>query len=290
MIPPREAASGNERMLGRYVLGQLTGAELESLEDRLLADPTLFEEMEAIEAELCDDYAAGQLTAEDRAAFEARLPGQERLQRKVAFARALAAAPPAPGRSGDAPWQWWAIAAALIVVIAGAWWFTRSRTVPDTVNVARTPEPSPSPPAPATTPAPAPTGVLRPTPSVPAVVATLALFGPVIRDPGAAPVLAIPGAPGLARLEVALQDGDVFPGYRMSVTRGAGGDVWNGDGLRAVNTPGGRVLRADIAVDALPEGTYQVSVYGVPAGDASPARLSSYVFRVTRARPPGEMF
>jgi hypothetical protein len=82
----------------------------------------------------------------------------------------------------------------------------------------------------------------------------------------------------------------VFPGYRVSVTRGAGDEVWKGDGLRAVNTPAGRVLRADIAVDALPKGTYQVSVYGLPAGGATPARLSSYVFRVTRARPPGEMF
>ena len=289
-MSPRDARSGDEPIINRYVLGQLRGAELETLEGRLLADHALFEEMEAIEAEICDDYAAGRLAPEDRAGFEMRLVTHDGLRQKVAFARALAAAVPASGRAGDSTWRWWALAAAAIVVIAGAWWFARSGPGPDAVVVSQTPPPTPSPVVPAVTPTPAaPPGVLRPTPSVSTVVATLTLFGPVVRDPGAAPVLAISGGAGVARLEVALQDGDVFPSYRMTVTR-AGGDVWNGDRLPAVTAAGGRLLRADIAVDALPAGTYHVSVYGLPAGGAAPARLSSYSFRVTRDRAPAEMF
>ena len=291
-MSPRDAMSGDERIISRYLLGQLTGAELETLEDRLLADQTLFEDMEAIEAELCDDYAAGRLTPEDRAAFEARLVTHDRLRQKVAFARALKAAAPVSAPAGDASWRWWAIAAAAAFVLAsGTWWFTRGQVDPDSVSVAAPPVPVPSgvPPAPAATATPPPRASVQSPPSAPALVATLTLFGPVVRDPGAAPVLAISGGPGVARVEVALQDGDIFPSYRMTVTRAGGAEVWNGDRVRAVSTTAGRVLRADIAVEALPAGMYQVSVYGLRAGDAA-ARLSSYVFRVTRDRIPDEMF
>ncbi len=207
MIPPRDYVPETERRIIRYVLGQLTGPELDEVEERLLADEAFFEQVEAVEAEVCDDYVAGRLSAADRSAFDARLAGNRDLQRRVAFARALAAS--APQTTRMATW-WWAAAAALVLAAASGLWFSRDRTAPAPA-IASGPAPGAvTPPQITSIPAPA-AGQPRVTPAPPAVLATITLFGPVVRDAADMRVLSIPAGQGLVRVEVALQDGDVFP-------------------------------------------------------------------------------
>jgi hypothetical protein len=112
------------------------------------------------------------------------------------------------------------------------------------------------------------------------VLATITLFGPVVRDAAEMPMLSIPAAQGMVRVEVAVQDGDVFPAYRTDITNRSGTSVFAADRLVPSTSASGRVVATDLPADRLPNGTYQISVYGVRAGDVS--RLSTYSFRVTR--------
>ena len=271
---PQDHVPETERRIVRYVLGQLTSPELEEVEDRLLVDQAFFEQVEAVEADVCDDYVAGRLSAADRAAFDARLSGDAGLQRRVAFARALAAA--APSRTRTAMW-WWAAAAALVVATAGAIWFARDRTA-DVPTLATGPAPGTAAPPIASPPRAA--GQPRVTPAPPNVLATITLFGPVVRDAAEMTVVSIPSGDGLVRVQVALQDGDEFPAYRAQITKQSGAPVFVADRLAPSTTASGRTVVADLSAASLPNGTYQISVYGLRAEEAS--RLVTYPFRVTR--------
>ena len=225
VIPPQDYVPETDRRIIGYVLGQLTGPELDELEEQLLADEAFFEQVAAVEAEICDDYVAGRLSAADRSAFDARLPGNPDLQRRVAFARALAAS--APQTTRMATW-WWAAAAALVLAAASGLWFSRDRTAPAPA-IASGPAPGAvTPPQITSIPAPA-AGQPRVTPAPPAVLATITLFGPVVRDAADLRVLSIPAGQGLVRVEVALQDGDVFPAYRAEIASQSGTSVFAAD-------------------------------------------------------------
>ena len=128
--------------------------------------------------------------------------------------------------------------------------------------------------------APPVTTAAAPKAASPAVLATITLFGPAVRDAADVPVLVIPAGPGLVRLEVAVQDADVFPAYRTEITGQSGASVFAADRLLAVTSASGRTVVADVASDRLPNGTYQISVWGVRSANAS--RLVTYSFRVTR--------
>ena len=276
MIPPTENMTDAERQIYGYVLGRLSGSALEELEDRLIADQTFFEQVEAVETDVCDDYAADRLSPADRAAFSERLHGNDRLQRRVALSRALQTSGTKQGRI--ASWSWWAAAAALVVVTAAAVWFARANEdrAPDVVTVQ---SPVVTPPV-TVTPAPPPAGPAASKPSRPAVLATLTLFGPVVRDPAQIPVMAIPAGDGLVRIEVALQDGDVFPAYRAEVTTQGGAAVWTAARLGEVRSTGGRMVIAELPSARLPAGLYQMNLYS--AGATESTRLASYPFSVTR--------
>ena len=276
VIPPRDYVPETEKRIIRYVLGQLTGPELDEVEDQLLADEVFFEQVEAVEAEVCDDYVAGRLSAEEQSAFDARLHDNPGLQRRVAFARALAAS--APQATRMATW-WWAAVAAVVLAAASGLWFSRDRTAPPPA-IATGPAPGAvTSPQITSTPAPA-AGQPRVTPGPPAVLATITLFGPAVRDAAEMRVLSVPAGQGLVRVEVALQDGDVFPGYRAEITTQSGTPVFAADRLLPSSSASGRTVVTDLAADRLPNGTYQISVYGVRGGVAS--RLVTYPFRVTR--------
>lgn len=72
-----------------YLLRQLPDDQWENIEQRLLTDNEFFEELELAEAELCQEYAAGELSEKDRHSFEQTLLANPELNRKLSFARAL---------------------------------------------------------------------------------------------------------------------------------------------------------------------------------------------------------
>ena len=225
-----------------------------------------------------NDYAAGRLDARDRAAFENRIAGNARLERRLAFARALART-----STASFPWTWIGLAAALVIAVAGAIWFGQAApSVPQQVAV-QPPVITPSIPSvipgATSTPAPEPSGRAG-TINTPAVLATIAFFGPSVRDAGEAKILAIPSGSGVVRIEVAIDDGDVYPSYRIDLLSASGTLILNREGQPASTASTGRIVRLSAPERALPAGGYRVETYGVSNGQTT--RLSTYTFRVTR--------
>lgn len=94
MTPPSE----DEAVLVRYLLGQCSPDERDRVERRYFADDSYFELLEAVEARLNDDYAAGRLPPEEMAAFRSHYLASPRnrrqLQRADMFRRAVDALEP----------------------------------------------------------------------------------------------------------------------------------------------------------------------------------------------------
>jgi hypothetical protein len=76
-------------MMVRYILKDLTEEERTGLEESYFADDTLFETLVAVEDELVDEYARGELTGRRRELFEKNYLTSDDRRERVEFARAL---------------------------------------------------------------------------------------------------------------------------------------------------------------------------------------------------------
>src|SRR5437660_11627061 len=54
----------------KYLLGQLAGADLEQIEQRVLTDDEFYEEVQIMEDELVDEYVNAELSPDERRLFE----------------------------------------------------------------------------------------------------------------------------------------------------------------------------------------------------------------------------
>jgi hypothetical protein len=62
----------DERLMRRYLLGQLVDREQEAVEQRVMTDAEFFRHLSFVEDDLMDEYAAGLLVESERANFETR--------------------------------------------------------------------------------------------------------------------------------------------------------------------------------------------------------------------------
>ena len=79
----------NENDVRRYLLKQLSEAEQQTLELRLLSDEEFAEELEIVEDELIDLYIADELSPDERASFEETFLVHPERQRKLEAGQAL---------------------------------------------------------------------------------------------------------------------------------------------------------------------------------------------------------
>jgi len=77
-----------------YLLGQVAEEEQARLEERLFADDEFYEQLQALKAELADDYAHGELSTHDRETFASRFLTTSQGREQLAFARVMASALP----------------------------------------------------------------------------------------------------------------------------------------------------------------------------------------------------
>src|SRR5262249_42108658 len=76
-------------LMSRYLLGELTEAEQEEIEEAYITDPSFLQELLAMRYELIDGFVQGSLDDSEHKRFEQRLRSSPPLQEKVEFARAL---------------------------------------------------------------------------------------------------------------------------------------------------------------------------------------------------------
>lgn len=79
----------DEGLIRRYLLGQLAEDELQRLEERLMADNEFFNAVLLGEDEMVEEYVQGDLSASDRAGFEASFLSTPEGRQQVAYAKAL---------------------------------------------------------------------------------------------------------------------------------------------------------------------------------------------------------
>ena len=64
------ADATDEKVLRRFLLGELGEEVRESIEERLMTDEAYFEEYELIKEGVIDEYVEGEMTADERKKFE----------------------------------------------------------------------------------------------------------------------------------------------------------------------------------------------------------------------------
>lgn len=121
-----------------YLLGTATAGQERSMEERFLEDDGAFEELEAAETELLDDYTQDALTGEERVSFERLLVASPRLtkrlevardlQRRFEGTRAFSSRTIDPPRDRAVVPRWLLAAAVALVAIGGSWLVLTSRT------------------------------------------------------------------------------------------------------------------------------------------------------------------
>lgn len=85
----RDTFEGDDDLLRRYLLGELSEEETERLEPRLLEDDRLLEQMEAVEGDILAEYAQGELTREQEREVRRRLIATEDGKARLAMVRSL---------------------------------------------------------------------------------------------------------------------------------------------------------------------------------------------------------
>jgi hypothetical protein len=288
----RETDMSDYEELKRYLLGRLPEGLEDRLELRLLLETELFELAEAVEAELLDDCARGELTEMDCQQLTRRLATSAGGQRRLAQARSIAALPSLtssasgsrvlqffrPSRSAS-PWARAALAAGLAGLIVAAWQVERAREPrPETRQAVLRGEPAapaPSPRSPAATTAasaasaPAEVPSARPVPSkplskhphAPLLTASLELAMTTLRGAeGDLPEVRLSPQVRRVELRLDLEEGEGYVSYEASVAREDGGEVWSQRDLAPPKA--GSPVELTLAARGLREGIYVVTLKG----------------------------
>ena len=78
-----------ENRTTRYLLGELSPAEMLQLENDYFRDEELFESVQALEDQLLRDFVRDEMDNDLRRRFEARYRGSPELAKKIEFAQAV---------------------------------------------------------------------------------------------------------------------------------------------------------------------------------------------------------
>ncbi len=279
-----------DERLRRYLLGTLPAREQTLLEDAYLADDELFEQLNAVEAELVDAYVMDGLPPDDRVPFEERYLGSPEQRQRVAFARQLhersgKAQPDREAQSG-----WWArnlmlparrqpllafaVAAAVLAIAVSVGWLLHNRaTLPE--RQARAGRP----------PAVAATSAAKPQEESPqpgpreatAEPIALVLVPGATRAPGEGAVLAVARDAKQVRIRL-VHDGEGYASYRAVLRTPEERDIWRQDGLTP-ERPGTANVLITLPRAVLRPGTYVITLTGTARGGA-PEDVADYVFRI----------
>lgn len=237
-------AMRDEELLRRYLLEPLPEEDLQALERRLLQDEDLSDLAEAIESEILEEYARGELSPGERRRVADYLrsspSGRVRLS-VVQGLSTLAAEKKIPGNGRVLPFpvlsrrtsRFAAIAAMLVMMLAG-FWAIGQKAVPGPEVV------------------------------IPAVVLALDLAS--VRGDEEIPELAVPRNAGQVELRLELARGDGgYSSYRVALLDETGVDVIRLEDLRPTRIGEELALPVSLNASQLREGRYVVEVRGVTA-------------------------
>jgi hypothetical protein len=128
----------NEKLISRYLLGELSEEQQVEIEDRAFADKEYLVSITAVENDLIDEYVRHELSEADRRKFESRFLASAERRKRVEFAKALSRVSPIAEKTVVHDWSWresfyafisglnpaarFAFAAAMLVLLVGGAW------------------------------------------------------------------------------------------------------------------------------------------------------------------------
>src|ERR1043165_2169637 len=131
----------NEKVIARYLLGDLPEEQQVAIEDRAFADKDYLALVTAVENDLIDEYVRQELSPTERQQFERQFLASAERRKRVEFAKVLARVPERTVVSETAKWSWrdslYALisglnpaakiafaAVMLLLIVGGAWLLT----------------------------------------------------------------------------------------------------------------------------------------------------------------------
>lgn len=276
-----------DEVLVRYLLGELPSVEADALDERSVVDPDFFERLDAIENDLVDSYARGELPADVQERVKRRYLTSEARAEKVRFASALAhrhkrpatVIPMKPRARNAVPWLL-PMAATIAVVGLGLWFLPENRdpdNTPATQQASQDPQPAPVP-APAQ-PSPAPAPIAEPPASTP----RQSLFAFTLAAPRRGvediPTVKIPADTTDVTVRMQLEIDD-FPRYRAVLKDAPSGRaVWRSSTLASERKAASAAVPVTIPARHFEAGRYLLELEGMSAGGTAEP-ISVYAFRV----------
>jgi hypothetical protein len=284
----------SDEILVRYLLGQLSEHDQTQLEEEYFSDDGTFEHLSALEDELIDRYARGELPGVERERFEKKFLQSPEQRKRIEFARSLmlrlpgtpATAPvhlfPEKARAWRPHWAMPRLAVLmpaalglLAVVVLGTWWLGHRRT-PSEVRVQQPPssqtEQAAQAPAEAVAQAP------KQTPE--GQVAALILVPGITRGSGSETRLVIPSNADVVELTASLEAVE-YETYHAEVRAVAGQEVWNEKDLHPRETPSGKGVILRVPAKLFANGDYILTLRGL-ASSGSLQVSAEYSFRAVR--------
>jgi len=287
----------DDKVIARYLLGDLPEAEQTQLEEHAFSDSNYLEHVRAVEKDLVDEYARGELSGAAREAFEQRFFASEERRRQIEFARALMkVSGESPSRaSSDAPTiPWWdsiflfsrglnpalrfGLAALVLFIVVGGIWLVREARRSQRERAQLQPPVQTTPPAqesvtpkstgeqraqnnPQATPSPA--NRLEGRQTVQPVVASLLLLPGTSRGVESHPHLTIAPATSTVQLRVVLESGDEYKTYGLQLRTVSGKVVRSQTGLTSHVGPGARAVVLTLPANLLVTGDYELTLNGI---------------------------
>jgi hypothetical protein len=305
-----------ERLIVKYLLGELPRWERAQFEREYFADDSLYDEVRAVEAELFDDYSRNNLPERERRLFEQNLLRSPEAFRKLNSSRTLLEAlssdpdePLRPDRSdavarplpaffhtklGAAS----AVAAVVLLMLCAALaLFTFKRhgdpPRPGPEHVAQTPpEPSPQQPLAQWTPdaggahnsssqpSDSPPSNRRTTQHPALLAFTLQPSGTRGQSGGSDGVLIVPWPTQTVSFKLKVE-ADVYQRYRAIIRTAEGVEVLRLDALRPRATRTGAEVSVQVSTRSLREGDYTLTLSGLVPPDRY-ADIDDYFFSIVR--------
>jgi hypothetical protein len=289
----------DDALLSRYLLHECSEEERTWIEDRFFEDDELFERLRQLEEDSIGRYLRGDVTAEERARFEQAYASPARRDR-VLFTRALTTLAPSPAEAMPAaefvarrrvPKRSFrdlskstfplGLAAAVLLISGTAVTFwqarqlrtslaqaevrtrmlererdadrqrlgeleKRSADLGDELNRARASQ------------QPSPGTATRSQP----VIATFVLSAGLLRSAQKATPVVVPRSVEQVRLQLDLDTGIDYKGYRVEVRNQQGGVVWSQDMLRPRRIDSGTAVSVWVPAERMNAGEHEAVLYG----------------------------
>jgi hypothetical protein len=285
----------DDKLIARYLLGELSEDEQVQLEERAFSDSDYLERVRAVEKDLIDEYARGELSGSAQQSFEQRFLASEPRRRQIEFAKAfdrVIGDEPANDAALASSSRWYSLvpfwrgqrlafafslAVVVLLVVIGCVWLLKQRAQSLREQAQRrSPQATPSVQQ-STTPKlndeQRATNEPRPVPS-PAqpqdtqqpsqpVVASLFLLPGTSRGTENHSQLVITPGTKLAQLRVALEKGDEYETYALELRTSLGTLIRSQAGLLAHPGHGGRAVALTLPANILTTGNYELTLNGI---------------------------